>query len=632
MRKVKVVRWALAVGIAALWTTVGAAQQSRRVDDNALRNASKNGDEWLTNGRDYTEQRYSPLNQIDTSNVSRLGLAWFYDTGSDRGTVETTPIISNGTMYATLPWSVVVALDARTGKEKWRWDPQIPHMNFPVNSVGDPNKVRTGPSVCCGPANRGVALYDGKVYVGTLDSRLVALDQETGKIVWEAQTIDKNADYSITGAPRIAKGKVIIGNAGGEYAVRGFVTAYDAETGKQVWRFYTVPGDPSKPFENKAMAVAAKTWAGEWWKLGGGGNVWDGITYDPELNMVYIGIGQGGPWVQGFRDPMTKDNLYLCSIVALNADTGQYVWHFQTTPADEWDYDAVQQMTLADIKIGGKLRHVIMQAPKNGYFYVLDRKTGKFISGAPYVKVTWSTGLDPKTGRPHEAPGMRYEKDPIEASPGPAGGHAWQGMSYNPNTGLVYIPSLDSTFKYIATKEFKPELGVYNWGIVFRPPAPPPGAPAGELPPPPANEAFLAAKDPVTQKEVWRAVGMNGGGTVTTAGNLVFAASGAGEFAAFSADKGEKLWSVKLQPGAANPATYMLDGKQYISVLSGRGGKARIYTFVLDGNVPVPPPPRVAPPPPPPSAGAPGANPNAPAAAPAPTAPTTANPNGTGAQ
>ena len=608
--------------LAMLATSFAMAQKPGVVDDKALANAGKNAEEWLTSGHDYTEQRYSTLKQIDASNVGKLGLAWYYDTGSDRGTVETTPLVSNGVMYATLPWGVVVALDARTGSEKWRWDPKIPHMNFPPGSVGNPNKVRTGPSVCCGPANRGVALYDGKVYVGTLDSRLVALDQETGKIVWDTQTVDKSEDYSITGAPRIARGKVIIGNAGGEYAVRGFVSAYDAETGKLVWRFYTVPGDPSKPFENKAMEAAAKTWAGDWWKLGGGGNVWDGITYDPELNMVYIGIGQGGPWVQGFRDPMTKDNLYLCSIVALNADTGAYVWHFQTTPADEWDYDATQGMTLADLKIDGKVRKVIMQAPKNGYFYVLDRKTGKFISGMPYVKVTWSTGLDPKTGRPHEAPGMRYETKEVVVSPGPAGGHAWQAMSYNPNTGLVYLPALDSNFTYIATKEFKPELGVYNWGIVFRAPAPPaPGQPA---PPPPLNHGFLTALDPVTSKEVWRADLTNGGGTLTTAGNLVFAGSNDGDLVALSADKGEKLWSAKLMAGLANPSTYMLDGKQYVSVLSGRGGKARIYTFVLGGNVPIPAKPAgvsdfgFGPPPPP--APAPG-----PAPAPAPQAPTMQN-------
>ena len=598
-----------------------AAPQTKLVNDDALKNAGMNAEEWLSSGHDYSEQRYSTLKQIDSSNASRLGLAWYYDTGSDRGTVETTPLVSNGVMYATLPWSVVVALDARTGQEKWRWDPKIPHMNFPPGSVGNPNKVRTGPSVCCGPANRGVALYNGKVYVGTLDSRLVALDQETGKVVWEVQTIDKNADYSITGAPRIAKGKVIIGNAGGEYAVRGFVTAYDAETGKQIWRFYTVPGDPSKPYEDPALKKAAKTWSGDWWKLGGGGNVWDGITYDPELDMVYLGVGQGGPWVQGLRSPKGMDNLFLCSIVALHADTGKYAWHFQATPADTWDYDSTQGMTLADIKIKGKVRHVIMQAPKNGYFYVLDRKTGKFISGAAYVKVTWSTGLDPKTGRPHEAPGMRYEEKPVEVAPGPAGGHAWQAMSYNPNTGLVYIPALDSTFRYIATKEFKPELGVYNWGIVFQP-APPP-APGEQSEPPPVNHGYLTAWDPVTEKEVWRADLLNGGGTLTTAGNLVFAASMGGDLVALSADKGEKLWSAKLMAGFANPATYMVDGKQYVAVLSGRGGKARIYAFALDANLPIPARPSgvVDNPfgPPPPSAGA------APAPAPAPEAPTMQN-------
>ncbi len=560
-----------------------AAFAQTRVDDKALKNADKDGNEWLSPGRDYHETRYSPLKQIDTTNVSKIGLAWYYDTDSDRGTVETTPIISNGTMYATLPWSVVVAVDARTGKEKWRWDPKIPHMNFPPGSVGNPNKVRTGPSVCCGPANRGVAIYDGKIYVGTLDARLVALDAETGNVVWQVQTISDAQDYSITGAPRIAHGKVIIGNAGGEYGVRGFASAYDAETGKEVWRFYTVPGDPSKPFENKAMEEAAKTWSGDWWKLGGGGNVWDGITYDPDLNFVYIGVGQGGPWVQGFRDPKRNDNLYLCSIVALNADTGKFEWAFQTTPADEWDYDATQGMTLADLTIDGKLRKVIMQAPKNGYFYVIDRKTGKFISGAPYVHVTWSTGLDPVTGRPHEAPNMRYEKQEVDVSPGPAGGHAWPGMSFNPATGLVYLPALDSAFAYVAEKEFKPELGVYNWGIILRPAAPQPGK--APLPP---NHAFLTAWNPVTEKEQWRADEISGGGTVTTAGNLVFAGSNDGEFVAFSADKGEKLWSVKLQPGLANPATYMLDGKQYVAVLSGRGGKARIYTFALDGNLPIP--------------------------------------------
>ncbi|MGD1209725.1 MAG: PQQ-dependent dehydrogenase, methanol/ethanol family [Candidatus Acidiferrales bacterium] len=583
----------------ALSASVAMAQQPRPVDDNALRNAAKNGDEWLTNGRDYAETRYSPLKQIDTTNVSRLGLAWYYDTNSFPGTVEATPIISNGTLYGTATWDVVFAVDARTGKEKWRWDPKISHQNFPPGSAGNPNKVRTGPSVCCGPGNRGVAIYDGKVYVGLLDARLVALDAETGKVVWDVRTAGANEDYSITGAPLVVKGKVIIGNGGGEYAVRGYISAYDAETGKQLWRTYTVPGDPSKPFESKAMEAAAKTWTGDWWKLGGGGNPWDRISYDPDLDLVYVGTGQGGPWVAKYRSPQDGDNLYICSILALKPETGEQVWYFQTTPGDEWDYDSVQAMILADLKINGKTRKVLMQAPKNGFFYVLDRKTGQFISAAPIVKVTWATGVDPKTGRPIEAPNIHNYVNGVTVWPGAAGGHNWPGMSFNPNTGLVYIPALDSSFHYVQATEFKPELGVYNWGIVFRPPAPPaPGQAPPPAPPPDQRGGSLVAWDPTTQTARWRVPLMNGGviggGTVTTAGNLVFTASGDADFVAFSADKGEKLWSVKLAPQFANPATYMIDGKQYVTVLAGRAGKARIYTFALDANVPMPPPPATA--------------------------------------
>ena len=596
---------ALLAGFVA-WTAT--AQQAHQVDDQLLLNAGKTGDEWLMAGGNYWQTRYSPLKQIDSSNVSRLGLAWYYDTGSLPGTLEASPVISNGTLYATLTWGAVFAVDARTGKEKWRWDPGVGHQNFPPGSAGNPNKVRTGPSLCCGPGNRGVAVYDGKVYVGTLDARLVALDAETGKVDWEVQTADKNADYSITGAPLIVKGKVIIGNGGGEFAVRGYISAYDAETGKLDWRFYTVPGDPSKPFENKAMEAAAKTWSRdiEWWKLGGGGNPWNAISYDPQLDMIYFGTGQGGPWVQKYRSAMGQDNLYTCSIIALNPETGKFVWYFQTTPGDEWDYDSISDLVLADIKIDGKVRQVIMQAPKNGYFYVLDRKTGKFISGAPLQKITWAKGLDPKTGRPIINPEAHYATAGTIIWPGPGGGHVWQGMSYNPETQLVYVtPGMASSFNYIQAKEFKPELGAYNWGIVFRttrqgadangappPPPPPPNPPAGN---------FLFAWDPATETERWR-VPATSGGTMTTTGNLVFAASNSGEFEAFSADKGEKLWSVKLVPGFANPVSYMLDGKQYVSVLAGRAGKGRLYTFALDGNVPVPPPPAPASSEPPPAA------------------------------
>jgi len=613
-------KWSLVALFVAIATCSAAAQQIRPVDEKTLLNAGKTGDEWLMAAGNYGQTRYSPLTRIDASNVNRLGLAWYYDTDSLPGTLEASPVISNGTLYGTVTWGVVFAVDARTGKEKWRWDPQIGHQNFPPGSSGNPNKVRTGPSLCCGPGNRGVAVYDGKVYVGTLDSRLVALDAETGKVIWEVQTVDKNADYSITGAPLIVKGKVIIGNGGGEFAVRGFISAYDAETGKLDWRFYTVPGDPSKPFENKAMEAAAKTWSGDWWKLGGGGNPWNSISYDPQLDLLYFGTGQGGPWVQKYRSKLGNDDLYICSIIALKPETGKFVWYFQTTPGDEWDYDSIADLVQADLKIDGKVRHVIMQAPKNGYFYVVDRKTGKFISGAPLQKITWAKGLDPKTGRPEINPEAHFGTKGTVIWPGPGGGHVWQGMSYNPQTQLVYItPGMASSFNYVQAPEFKPELGAYNWGIIFRDAAGrgtgPVAAGANGAPPPPPQPRtppagnFLFAWDPATETKRWEAPATGGGGTMTTAGNLVFAASNDGEFEAFSADKGEKLWGAKLAPGFANPVTYMLDGKQYVSVLAGRAGKGRLYTFALDGNVPIPPPPAPAAP-----AAAPAAQPQAPTA------------------
>src|SRR5882724_8998419 len=344
-----------------------------------------NPDEWTSYGLTPGETRYSPLNQINASNVSRLGLNWSFDVGIGGGNQEATPLFANSTLYSITNWSIVFAVDARTGKEKWRWDPEV-------------NQDKTRPQICCGVVNRGLAMYQNLIIAPIIDGRLIALNTETGKPVWEARVSYSNEGYTVTMAPRIAKGKVIIGVAGAELPIRGFFSAFDAATGKFAWRFYTVPGDPSKPFENQAMAMAAKTWSGEWWKLGGGGTVWESLSYDPALNLIYFGVGNGLEWNHTVRSAGKGDNLFLSSIVAVNADTGEYVWHYQATPGEEWDYDAVQQLTLAELRIGGVQRKVLMQANKNGFFYVLDRTNGKLLSAHNFAPITWARGVDLKTG------------------------------------------------------------------------------------------------------------------------------------------------------------------------------------------------------------------------------------------
>jgi alcohol dehydrogenase (cytochrome c)/quinohemoprotein ethanol dehydrogenase len=595
---------ALAMLIAACGGDAPApVEQSATADVNTLRivAADEEPGNWMTHGRTYDEQRYSPLRQVNAENVSGLGLAWSFDLDTDRGQ-EATPIIVDGVMYVSTAWSKVKALDAASGALLWEYDPEVPGQK--------------AVEVCCDVVNRGVAIWKGRVYVGTLDGRLIALDALKGTPVWETQTTDPDKPYSITGAPRIMNDKVVIGNGGAEFGVRGFVSAYDTGTGERVWRFYTVPGNPQMGFESEAMARAAETWTGEWWLLGGGGTAWDALVFDPELNLLYIGVGNGSPWNQDIRSPGGGDNLFLSSIVAVNADSGDYVWHYQTTPGEAWDYTATQPLILADLSIAGSMRKVIMQAPKNGFFYVLDRETGAFISAEAFVAVNWATAIDQETGRPLEAASARYSgAAPSLVVPGPAGAHSWQPMAFSPDTGLVYIPSQDAGFPYFEDQNFTPTALGFNSGVDFN---------AASMPQVPEIKAaimsgvkgYLLAWDPVAQKEAWKIEypGPSNGGILTTAGNLVVQGTAAGDLVAYRADNGQKLWSSHVQTGViAPPVTYAVDGEQYLAVAAGWGGiwglapgelglksgrlgnKSRVLAFKLGGDAKLPPATALAP-------------------------------------
>jgi PQQ-dependent dehydrogenase (methanol/ethanol family) len=572
-------------------------QQSPRVDASLLRRAAQTG-EWLTYGLDQAETRHSPLTDINTGNVQRLGLAWSYDVGAGGGGQEATPLVSNGTIFGITNWSVVFAVDARTGKERWRWDPQV-------------NQTAVRPEICCGVVNRGLALYQGLVIAPVIDGRLQALDAETGRPVWESRVAYPQDRYTITMAPRIAKGNVIIGVSGGDRPMRGFFDAYDALTGRRAWRFYTVPGDPSKGFENAAMKKAAATWDNEWWKRGGGGAVWDGLAYDPELELVYVGTGNAEPWTFHLRSSKDKDNLYVASILAVDVDTGELKWHYQVVPGDNWDFDSVQHLLLADLRIDDRLRKVIMQANKNAFFYVLDRVTGQFISAEPFSHVTWAKGIDPKTGRPIVNDAAFYGTDAILISPGGGGAHNWSPMSFNPAAGLVYIPtSTNNSFSYAAEKEFVPAPGRMT-GTVRPAPTPVLPPPPSIGPPPiegPGGRGALVAWDPIARQMRWRRPGGGGigGGTLTTAGNLVFQVLSDGRLLAYSADKGDKLLELQtgLRSGMGPPITYRIDGRQYVALMGGvgavTGGAAgpgnqatafppKLMVFMLDGK-PLPSP------------------------------------------
>ena len=560
-------------------------QSVTTINGDCLVHAQHYDREWLTYGRTYNQQRFSPLRQINANNVKHLGLTWYYDIGGDRRVQESTPLVVGDVMYVTAAWSRVIALNATTGKVLWTFDPHVPR--------------ESGAHGCCGPANRGVALWRGRVFVGTYDGRLIALNATTGRPIWSVRTASWKRDYTITGAPLVVKGRVIIGNGGGEFANRGYVTAYDARTGKQDWRFYTVPGKPGvrdgEPSDGVLNRIARPTWHGQYWKVGGGGTVWDGLSYDPRLDLLYVGTDNGSPWNGEVRSDGRGANLFITSILALRPETGQYVWHFQEVPGDVWDYSATQQMILADLRIDGRMRRVLMQAPKDGLFVIIDRATGKFISAKPFTDINWALGIDSRTGRPQENPQAFYDvrRRRWLAIPGPGGAHNWQPMSYDPDTGLVYLPVMDAAFTYTAATHFIRRRVGWNTGDHF---VPLPENPAAIHAIEKHLTGYLVAWNPRTQRQAWAAhIGTPwNGGVVATAGNLVFQGDSMGRFAAFRATDGKRLWSVATHTGiVAPPITYEVDGQQYVAIETGWGGafalaagKLALDTQINQGNVP----------------------------------------------
>ncbi|MBL4827196.1 MAG: PQQ-dependent dehydrogenase, methanol/ethanol family [Spongiibacteraceae bacterium] len=568
-----------------------------------INNADDEPQNWLATGRNFEETRFSPLKRITKKTVSRLGLQWSYDLDTDKGQ-EATSLVVDGVLYTTSAWSKLHAFNAVTGELLWQYDPEVPKKTL-VNA-------------CCDAVNRGAAYWDGKVYVASLDGRLIAVDAKTGKAVWETLTVDPTMPYTITGAPRAAEGLIFIGNGGGEFGVRGYISAYDATSGEKRWRFYTVPGEPGKKdgevSDNIHEQLSLDTWSGRWWdKAGGfgGGTVWDSMAYDAEAGLLYFGVGNGSYWNKKYRSGEDNDNLFVASVVAVKASSGEYVWHYQHTPGDAWDYTSTQHMILATLSIDNIDRKVLMQAPKNGFFYVIDRLTGKLITAENYVPVNWAEGIDLKTGRPNIKPQAYYWKtnETWVAFPSPFGGHNWHPMSYSPQSGLVYIPTQEIPGVYRPDNAFKPEPIGLNLALDMRVLA---------LPDDPqafnaiknSLKGYLLAWDPVAQKEVWRAPhrGPWNGGVLSTAGDLVFQGDVDGVFNAYNAKTGELLW--QFDTGnmiSAAPMTYSVGGRQYITVLSGFGtawsklagklawddigpgqNKSRVLTFALDGKKTLP--------------------------------------------
>lgn len=586
------------------------SQDRAAVDTARLSQADKDPGQWMSYGRTWDEQRFSPLKRINDHNAQRLGLAWFAELNTYRG-VEATPLEVDGVLYNISAFNIVTAYDARNGRVLWTYDPKVA-----------PEWARLA---CCGPSSRGIALWKGRLFIGALDGRLIAVDARDGHEIWSQQTFDRSWPYSITGAPRVFDGQVLIGNGGADYGVRGFVASYDAMTGKRNWRFFLVPGDPSQGPDGEpsdaVMPMATRTWNGEWWKHGGGGTAWDSIVYDPKLQLIYIGTGNGGPHAQAFRSPGGGDNLFLCSIVAVSARDGKYVWHYQMVPREEWDFTCTQSIILADMPIEGKTRQVLMQAPKNGFFYVLDRRTGKLISARTYVPNTWATRIDMKTGRPDVNPEAYLTEKPHLMSPSWMAAHSWNPMSYSPLTHLAYFPAQEewAVVSRVAEKDFHFVPFRSNTGYSYT--SYPELRKELQAIADSREKGYLLAWDPIHQKEAFRIPYPypGSGGVLTTAGNLLVQGTINKTMAVYTADTGRKLWEQPVESVAsAAPITYEVGGEQYIAVNVGWDGQpvsglshakepftvapARLLVFKLDAKgvkLPPNPPPSPYPPPPP---------------------------------
>jgi quinohemoprotein ethanol dehydrogenase len=553
--------------LVALAAPAGAAEPG--VDDARLAAAGGDPASWLAHGRTWSEERFSPLAQLNEANVAALAPAWVYATGETRGH-EATPLVVDGVMVTTLPWSIVVALDAATGRELWRHDPEVPKV--------------WGRHACCDVVNRGAAWYRGRIYVGTLDGRLVALDAKTGEKQWETLTIDPARPYTITGAPRVAEGLVFIGNGGAELGVRGYVSAYDAGTGALVWRFYTVPGPPGRPHEHPALELAAKTWPEDaTFESGLGGTVWDSMAYDPAQGLLYVGVGNASPYDRRVRSPGGGDNWFLASILALRAKTGELVWHYQTTPGENWDFTATQHMILADLELAGRVRRVLMQAPKNGFFYVLDRATGELLSAEKYATANWASHVDLASGRPVETGKGEWHEASAMVIPGIAGAHNWHPMAWSPQARLVYIPTQEMAYPYHPSPGHRQRAGHFNTGedlvTLAR------SLDGFERSLRFCSPTALTAWDPVAGREVWRVTHRSevNGGALATAGNLVFHGSGDGALVAYRATDGSKLWEAPIGIAVmAPPISYRVQGEQYVAVTVGIGGSAGLNLASFD--------------------------------------------------